>query len=120
MALTTSSYILAIYSSYEKNANVEKRNLTTYGLDPIYRLTAKIGKIPGLENAKVGDKVELEVLIAISDTGLDADVYHNDVIVNNGVTKVKAIVKTKYVQGTAGKERKKKWRLPIFSLVKKY
>jgi hypothetical protein len=120
MTLTTSSYVLAIYSSDEKDGDTEERNLIMYGLEPTYRLTVKIGKIPGLEIAEVGEKVELEVLIAISDTGLEADVYHNNVIVSDGLTKVRAIVKTKYTKGTPGEERKRKWRVPVFSSVKKY
>jgi hypothetical protein len=111
-------YVLAFYSS-DKDANIEKRNLIMYGLDPIYRLTAKIGDIDGLQNAKVGDKVEIEARIAITGTSLEVDVYHNDVIISKGVTRVPAIVKTKYVQGTAGEE-KKKWIVSVFSLIKKY
>jgi hypothetical protein len=119
MSLINSSYVLAIHSSDEKNTNVERRNLTTYGLEPIYRLTANIGKIPGLENAKIGEKVELEARISIAGTSLEVDIYHNEKLVSTGVTKVHATVKTKYVKGTSGEE-KKRWRLPIFSLIRNY
>jgi acyl-CoA hydrolase len=90
------------------------------GLEPIYRLTANIGKIPGLENAKVGEKVEFEARISITGTSLEVDVYHNEELVSTGVTRVPTIVKTKYVKGTSGEEKKKKWRVPIFSLIRNY
>jgi hypothetical protein len=90
------------------------------GLEPIYKLTVKIGKIPGLENAKVGEKVEFEVRISITGSSLEVNVYHNEELVITGVTRVPAIVKTKYVKGTSGEEKKKKWRVAVFSLIKKY
>jgi acyl-CoA hydrolase len=91
-----------------------------YNLEPIYRLTAKIGDIDGLQNAEVGDKVEIEARIAITGTSLEVDVYHNEEIISKGVTRVPAIVKTKYTKGTPGEAEKRKWRVAIFSLIKKY
>ncbi|KAI8888879.1 hypothetical protein K501DRAFT_282533 [Backusella circina FSU 941] len=109
--------IFAIYSSDEEQNN-DKRNLIDSDLEPIYKLTVNIRKISGLENAKVGDKIELEVLVVITGTSIEVNVLHGNEIVTNGITKVPAIVKRKFTKGTSAEPTKRK--ITLFSLIKNF